>query len=87
MSLSPGRVHTTTVPWAQEEEQPANSTSIYSNTSSIVWVPQLSGLGTLSLPVLVCVGKMCLLYAVFEVDGQDELMVRRGRIQGFSTPV
>jgi len=48
-------------------------------------VPQLSGLGTLSL--LVCVGKMCLLHAVFEGGGQDEPMVRRGRIQGFLTPV
>ena len=63
----------------QEDEHSANScTYTYSSTSSIAQFPDFQfSLGTLS--ALACArGKACLLLAVLEVDGPDEVTLRRG---------
>jgi hypothetical protein len=61
-----------------EDERSANTYSSYSNTSSIVRFPDFQfSLGTLS-PLASARGNACLLLAVLEVDGPDEVTVRRG---------
>jgi hypothetical protein len=54
------------------------STSCYSETSSIMRFPAFQfSLGALSA-LTAAKGKVCLLLAVLEVDGPDEVTVRRG---------
>ena len=63
----------------QEDEHSANSyTYAHSSTSSIARFPDFQfSLGTLSALVFAR-GKTCLLLAVLEVDGPDEVTLRRG---------
>ena len=77
--------HTASLSWQkietqQDEDEPsANSYAYtYSNTSSIARFPDFQfSLGTLSALVSAR-GKSCLLLAVLEVDGPDEVTVRHG---------
>jgi hypothetical protein len=60
------------------DEHSANTHDTYSNTSSIARFPGFQfSLGTLSA-LASARGKTCLLLAVLEVDGPDEVTVRRG---------
>lgn len=61
-----------------ETQLSAITTTSYSDTSSIVRFPNFQfSLGTLS-ELASAQGKTCLLLAVLEVDGPDEVTVRRG---------
>jgi hypothetical protein len=63
-----------------QDEPPVNSYDYdyYSSTSSIARFPDFQfSLGTLSA-LVSAQGKTCLLLAVLEVDGPDEVTVRRG---------
>jgi hypothetical protein len=62
----------------EEDEPSANSYAYSSNSSSIARFPDFQfSLGTLS-PLSSARGNSCLLLAVLEVDGPDEVTVRRG---------
>jgi len=62
----------------QDEDEPSANSYSYSNTSSIARFPDFQfSLGTLS-PLASARGNSCLLLAVLEVDGPDEVTVRRG---------
>jgi hypothetical protein len=77
--------HTASVSWQknnpetqQDEDEPSANSYSYSNTSSIARFPDFQfSLGTLSA-LASARGKSCLLLAVLEVDGPDEVTVRRG---------
>jgi hypothetical protein len=64
----------------QQEDNPITTATsyAYSDTSSIARFPNFQfSLGTLSV-LASAQGKACLLLAVLEVDGPDEVTVRRG---------
>ena len=77
-SLSSWQQHINLETQITQQDSAATTSYIYSDTSSIARFPnfQLS-LGTLSV-LASAQGKTCLLLAVLEVDGPDEVTVRRG---------